>query len=106
MYGAYRAQCGVNRQPNQAGLQVGTIFSAQSLHAFATSQPSSGWRQEVGQRQEFRRPDIFPTSDPQNSANHAVEGGNPKVGGVEEGKGGKMPGLWGLCPAWELAGLS
>ena len=45
-------------------------------------------------------------SKTQNSANHAVEGGNPKVGGVEEGKGGKMPGLWGLCPAWELAGLS
>ena len=29
------------------------------------------------------RPDIFLTSDPQNSANHAAEGGNPKVrGGV------------------------
>lgn len=29
----------------------------------------------------------------------------PRLGGVEEGKGGKMPGLWGLCLAWKLAGL-
>lgn len=38
---------------------------AQSLWAFPARWLSSGWRQETGQRQRFRRPDIFPISDPQ-----------------------------------------
>lgn len=94
MYGACRAQCGVNRRPNEAGFQVSMISPAQSLHAFPSSQPSSGWRQEAGQRQECRRPDIFPTSDPQNSANHTVEGGNPKVG--RGGGGERRKDAWAL----------
>lgn len=79
------------------------ISPAQSLHAFPSNQPSSGWRQEAGQRQECRRPDIFPTSDPQNSANHTVGEATPKVG--RGGGGGKEERCLGsgVC-AWPEAG--
>lgn len=65
--------------------------SAQSPSACSSQWLSSGWRQKVGQRQGFRRPDIFPTSDPQ-TANHAAEGGNPRLGRVCR-KQRPLPGL-------------
>lgn len=68
------------------------IPSAQSPRACSSHLPSSGGRRKVGQRQGFRRPNVFPTSDPP-TANHSGREGTPRRGrgGAEEGA---LPELW------------
>lgn len=81
---ASRAQCRLNAWPPQAGSGLRLGPDGFPPHRACPARLlSSGWRQEVGKRQGFRKPDMFPTSDPQNSTNHTAEGGKPTVRGGE-----------------------